>query len=116
MAEMNYAEFLQRRDSWEFGAPHLMSREEAAWFDEFFADREASAQYQSEGFTRAQAGDFSQFEAVEPMMKGYLGAKKCYDLYDRYNGDLSDPRLHQEIKDRLMEADLRAGFAIGAMK
>ena len=113
MAEMAYSEFLQRRDVWESGTNHLMSREEVARFDAFFADKEESAQYQSAGFTRALAGDFSQFEAVEPMMKGYLGAKKCYELFDRYNGDITNPQLQHEIKERLMEADLRAGFAFG---
>ena len=113
MSKMDYSEFLQRRDIWESDKNRLMTREEVAQFDAFFADKEESAQYQSEGFIRAQVGDFSQFEAVEPMMKGYLGAKKCYALYNRYNGDLSNPLLQQEIKDRLMEADLRAGFALG---
>jgi hypothetical protein len=47
------------------------------------------------------------------LLKGYLGAKKCYDLFDRYKGDASDPALQQELKERLMEADLRTGFAMG---
>ena len=45
-------------------------------------------------------------------MKGYLGAKKCFELYDKYNGDITNPDLQKEIKNRLMEADLRAGFAL----
>ena len=90
-----------------------MSRDEVAQFDSFFADRQESAQYQSEGFTRALVGDFSQFETAEPIIKAYLGAKKCYDLYDRYGNNPSDPRLQQEIRERLMEADLRTGFALG---
>ena len=112
MAEMDYREFLQRREIWEAEGNHLMSREDVARFDSFFADPNEAASYKSEGVTRALVGDFSQFESVEPMMKAYLGAKKCYDLYDRYQGDLSNPQLQQEIKERLMEADLRAGFAI----
>lgn len=90
-----------------------MSREDVARFDEFFADDEESRQCRNPGVTRALAGDYSQYETVEPMIKGYLGAKKCYDLFDRYNGDASNPELQREIKARLMEADLRAGFAIG---
>lgn len=90
----------------------MMTREMVEQFDGFFADEAQAVQYQSEGVCRAQAGDFSLYETVEPMMKGYLGAKKCYDLYDRYNGDITNPDLQKEIKNRLMEADLRAGFAL----
>lgn len=113
MADMTYTEFLHHRDIWESKGNRLMSREDVARFDRFFANREESAQYRSEGFSRAQVGDFSQFETVEPMVKAYLGAKKCYDLYDRYKGNASDPALQQELKNRLMEADLRTGFAFG---
>ena len=110
---IDFAEFNQRRDIWEVTGNRLMTREEVTQFDEFFADPQESAQYKSEGFARAVVGDFSRFETVEPMMKGYLGAKKCYDLFDRYNGNAADPKLKEELKDRLMEADLRAGFAFG---
>ena len=113
MPDMDFAEFLQQRAIWEASGNRLMRKEEVERFDAFFADNEESSAYQSAGFTRALAGDFSQFETVEPMMKGYLGAKKCYDLYDRYQGDLGNPQLQQEIKERLMEVDLRTGFAFG---
>ena len=113
MPRMNVREFQQRRDVWESVRGNLMSREEVARFDDFFANEEDANQYKNAGFTRALAGDYSQYETVEPMLKGYLGAKKCYDLYDRYNGVASDPKLQQEIKERLMEVDLRAGFAMG---
>ena len=110
---MTFADFLQRRNTWKNEGNHLMSQEEVKQFDDFFADQNASSEYQSDGFTRALVGDFSQFESVEPMMKGYLGAKKCYDLFERYKGNASSPELQQEIKERLMEADLRTGFAFG---
>ena len=110
MPKMDLTEFQQRRDAWE---SHLMSREDVERFDEFFADGEESRESRNEGVTRALTGDYSQYETVEPMIKGYLGAKKCYDLFDRYNGDVSNPKLHQEIKERLMEVDLRTGFAMG---
>ena len=113
MPGMDFAEFQQRRDMWEEEGSHLMSREDVTRFDEFFADEEESRQCRNDGVTRALAGDYSQYETVEPMIKGYLGAKKCYDLFDRYNGDASNPELQQEIKARLMEADLRTGFAMG---
>ena len=113
MPGMEFAEFQRRRDLWEGEGSHLMSREEVARFDEFFADAEESRQCRTEGVTRALAGDYSRYETVEPMIKGYLGAKKCYDLFDRYNGDASNPELQREIKERLMEADLRTGFAMG---
>ena len=113
MPGMEFAEFQQRRDVWESKGSHLMSREDVARFDEFFADAEESLQCRTEGVTRALAGDYSQYETVEPMIKGYLGAKKCYDLFDHYKGDASNPELQQEIKARLMEADLRTGFAMG---
>ena len=112
MPGMDFAEFQQRRDVWEDEGSYLMSREDVARFDEFFADAEESRQCRTEGVTRALAGDYSRYETVEPMIKGYLGAKKCYDLFDRYNGDASNPELQQEIKERLMEADLRTGFAM----
>ena len=98
MPGMEFAEFQQRRDVWESKGSHLMSREDVARFDEFFADAEESLQCRTEGVTRALAGDYSQYETVEPMIKGYLGAKKCYDLFDRYKGDASNPELQQEIK------------------
>ena len=113
MLEMTFEQFNERRLAWEALGDRLMSREEVADFDAFFADAEESGAYQHEGFTRALAGDFSQFETVEPMMKAYLGAKKCYELFDRFGGDASNPELQQEIKARLMEADLRTGFALG---
>ena len=110
---MDFAEFNQRRDAWEATGNRLMTREEVQRFDEFFADPEQATLYKSEGFSRAVVGDFCRFETVEPMMKGYLGAKKCYDLFDRYQGDLTNPKLQQELKERLMEADLRTGLAFG---
>ena len=113
MAQMDYREFLQRREQWEASGNHLMSRDEVDRFDRFFSDTEKSAPCYSEGLTRALAGDFSQFELVDPMLKGYLGARKCYDLYDRYHGNASDPQLQQELRERLMEVDLRTGFAFG---
>lgn len=113
MGNMSFEEFQRYRDVWESGENRLMREDEVARFDSFFADKTESGQYQSEGFTRALAGDFSQYETVEPMLKGYLGAKKCYELYHRFQGNASDPQLQQEIKERLMEADLRAGFALG---
>ena len=113
MPEMNFEEFQLRREIWESVGSHLISREDVSKFDDFFANEEESLQCRSVGYTRAIAGDYSQYETVEPLIKGYLGAKKCYDLYDRYNGDISDPKLQQEIKERLMEADLRTGFAMG---
>ena len=112
MPDMDFVEFQLRRDVWEGDGSHLMSREEIARFDEFFANEEESRQCQNEGYTRALAGDYSQYETVDPMIKGYLGAKKCYDLFDRYKGDASNPDLQREIKDRLMEVDLRTGFAM----
>ena len=112
MPNMNYTEFTDLRNRWEAEGFWMMTREMVEQFDSFFANRDQAAQYQSEGFYRAQAGDFSLYETVEPMMKGYLGAKKCYDLYDRYHGDITNPDLQKEIKNRLMEADLRAGFAL----
>lgn len=113
MPGMEFAEFQRRRDVWESKGSHLMTREDVTRFDEFFADAEESRQCRTEGVTRALAGDYSRYETVEPMIKGYLGAKKCYDLFDRYNGDASNPQLQREIKERLMEADLRTGFAMG---
>ena len=113
MPSMNLAEFQQRRDAWESLGSYLLSREEVEKFDDFFAHDEQANQFRSNGFIRAQAGDYSQYETVEPLLKGYLGAKKCYDLFDRYKGDASDPQLQQELKERLMEADLRTGFAMG---
>ena len=113
MPGIDFAEFQQRMDAWDAIGSHLMSRDDVAALDEFFADLEESNQYRNNGLTRALAGDYSQYETVDPMVKGYLGAKKCYDLFDRYNGDASDPRLHQELKERLMEVDLRTGFAMG---
>ena len=113
MPELNYQGFIDYRDVWGFAGNRLLRRDEVELFDNFFQDREESQNYQSEGFTRALVGDFSKYEGVEPMMKGYLGAKKCYELYDRYLGDSSNPQLQQEIKERLMEADLRMGFAFG---
>lgn len=107
MPEMNFEEFQQRREIWESVGSHLICREDVSKFDDFFANEEESLQCRSVGYTRAIAGDYSQYETVEPLIKGYLGAKKCYDLYDRYNGDISDRKLQQEIKERLMEADLR---------
>ena len=114
MAELTYEEFLQRKEIWDGLGSHLMSRDEVALFDALFANKEESGQYQNAGFIRALAGDFSQYETVEPIVKGYLGAKKCYELYDRFQGNASDPRLQQEIKARLMEVDLRTGFAMGS--
>lgn len=113
MPGMSYEEILHQRALWEIDGNHLMSREEVERFDGFVADSEEFREYKSDGLRRALTGDFSQFETVEPMMKGYLGAKKCYDLYDRYRGNASDPKLQQELKSRLMEADLRTGFAFG---
>lgn len=113
MPGMSYEEVVTRRDTWEINGNRLISREDVERFDEFIADEEEFAQYKGDGLRRALVGDFSQFETVEPMMKGYLGAKKCYDLYDRYHGNASDPKLREEIKNRLMEADLRTGFAYG---
>lgn len=112
MPRMSYNEFLDRRTAWEATGDRLMAREEVELFDDFFANPEESNQYQSAGFARAQIGDFSEYESVEPMMKAYLGSKKCYELYERYHGDASDPDLQREIKERLMEADLRTGFAM----
>ena len=111
---MDFGEFQRRREIWEANGSSLMSRQDVARFDEFFADREESDQYRSNGLMRALVGDYGEYETVEPMVKGYLGAKKCYDLYDRYKGDASDPKLQQEIKARLMEVDLRTGFAMGS--
>lgn len=113
MPGIDFAEFQQRMDAWDAIGSQLMSRDDVAALDEFFANQEESNQYRNDGLTRALAGDYSQYETVDPMVKGYLGAKKCYDLFDRYNGDASDPRLHQELKERLMEVDLRTGFAMG---
>ena len=113
MPQMDVTEFLQRREVWESLGSHLMSREDVVKFDEFFANEEESRQFQNSGLARALVGDYGQYETVEPMVKGYLGAKKCYDLYDRYHGDVSDPNLQKEIKERLMEVDLRTGFAMG---
>lgn len=113
MPSMDLAEFQRRRDAWEALGSYLLSREEVEKFDDFFAHDEQANQFRSNGFIRAQAGDYSQYETVEPLLKGYLGAKKCYDLFDRYKGDASDPALQQELKERLMEADLRTGFAMG---
>lgn len=111
MPDMTFYQVTEFRNGWNVN--RLMTRDEVAQFDSFFANQEEAAKYQSEGFTRAKVGDFSRFEAVEPMMKGYLGAKKCYDLVDRFGTDLSNPKLQEEIRGRLMEADLRAGFAFG---
>lgn len=113
MPDMTFADFLRRRDEWGNDGNRLMSQEEVAEFDRFFSDEANLNQYQNEGFTRARVGDFSQFETAEPIIKAYLGARKCYDLYDRYGNNPSDPGLQQEIRKRLMEVDLRAGFALG---
>ena len=74
---MNFAEFTDLRARWETDGYQMMTREMVERFDSFFADKTAAAEYKSEGFYRAQAGDFSRFETVEPMMKGYLGAKNA---------------------------------------
>ena len=113
MPKLRFEDLQQYRDIWEANGNRLMREDEVADFDDFFADPQEANQYQSEGVTRALAGDFSQYETVEPMMKGYFGAKKCYDLYHRFQGNASDPELQQEIKNRLMEVDLRTGFALG---
>lgn len=113
MPPMNYADFTQRREAWEAAGNRLMTKAEVAEFDAFFANEAEANQYKSEGFMRAKVGDFCRFETVEPMMKGYLGAKKCHDLFDRYQGDATNPKLKEELKERLMEADLRTGFAFG---
>ena len=60
MPGMEFAEFQKRRDVWEGEGSRLMSREEVARFDEFFADGEESQQCRTEGVTRALAGDYSR--------------------------------------------------------
>lgn len=113
MLSMTYDELQDYRTNWEQQGNRLMSREDVARFDAFFNNLEEAQKYNDEGVIRALGGDFSQYETVEPMMKGYLGARKCYELFDRFKGDHTNPKLLEEIKKGLMQVDLRAGFAFG---
>ena len=115
MPDMSFDEFQQRSDIWIATEQNgrLMSRGEVEAFDSFFSGQDASM-YRNESFTRAQAGDFSLYEDTPPMLKSYLGAKKCYELYDRFNGNPDHPELQQYLKEHLLEADLRIGLAMGA--
>lgn len=115
MPDMSYDEFRMRKDIWSSTELNgrLMTRDEVEAFDGFFAGEDASM-YRDESFTRAQGGDFSRYEDTDPMLKSYLGAKKCYELYDRFNGNADHPELQQYLKSHLLEADLRIGLALGA--
>lgn len=114
MADMDLEEFNRRKDIWDSLGNRLMSAEEVADFDHFLNNNlEESKECKTEGFIRAEAGDFCRFETVTPILKSYLASKKCNELFERYQGNASDPALRQELKSRLMEADLRMGFAFG---
>ena len=68
--------------------------------------------YQNEAFRLACDGNYSQIEAVPPLLKNYLGTKKVNEFLERYGTDLSKPEVRQFLRENAMDGAFRAGLSI----
>ena len=67
-----------------------------------------------EAFTKAEAGDFSQFDSLPLALKTYLGSIKVGQLREKFKNDLSlnNEELKSYLKERAMDVSLRAGISV----
>lgn len=68
--------------------------------------------YQNEAFRLASEGNYSQMEAVPPLLKNYLGTKKVNEFLERYGTDVSRPEVQGFLRDNAMDGAFRAGLSI----
>lgn len=68
--------------------------------------------YQNEAFRLACDGNYSQIEAVPPLLKNYLGTKKVNEFLERYGTDVSKPEVQNFLQDNAMDGTFRAGLSI----
>ena len=68
--------------------------------------------YQNEAFRLACDGNYSQIEAVPPLLKNYLGTKKVNEFLEQYGPDVSKPEVQQFLRDNAMDGTFRAGLSI----
>ena len=72
----------------------------------------AESGYQNEAFRLACDGNYSQIEAVPPLLKNYLGTKKVNEFLEQYGSDVSKPEVQQFLRDNALDGAFRAGLSI----
>lgn len=68
--------------------------------------------YQNEAFQLACDGNYSQIEAVPPLLKNYLGTKKVNEFLEQYGSDVSKPEVQEFLRNNAMDGAFRAGLSI----